>query len=71
VLGFFVLFIWLWLLIVCFPTSFATAILEGGRALWVIFVIKLPFLGVFVYLTARGGKMHERPQRKQRKAEDL
>jgi membrane protease subunit (stomatin/prohibitin family) len=26
----------------------------------VIFVIILPFLGVFVYLLARGGKMHER-----------
>ena len=25
-----------------------------------IFVIILPFLGVFVYLIARGGKMHER-----------
>jgi membrane protease subunit (stomatin/prohibitin family) len=35
--------------------------LSGGvKALWVIFVIILPFLGVFVYLIARGGKMHER-----------
>ena len=34
----------------------------GGwaKALWVIFVIILPFLGIFVYLIARGGKMHER-----------
>jgi hypothetical protein len=32
----------------------------GAKALWVIFVIILPFLGVFVYLIARGGKMHER-----------
>jgi hypothetical protein len=34
----------------------------GGfaKALWVIFIIILPFLGVFVYLIARGGKMHER-----------
>ncbi len=28
--------------------------------LWVLFVILLPFLGIFVYLIARGGKMHER-----------
>jgi hypothetical protein len=28
--------------------------------LWVLFVIILPFLGIFVYLVARGGKMHER-----------
>ena len=32
----------------------------GAKALWVIFVIILPFLGVFVYLIARGGKMSER-----------
>jgi hypothetical protein len=32
----------------------------GAKALWVIFVIILPFLGIFVYLIARGGKMHER-----------
>jgi membrane protease subunit (stomatin/prohibitin family) len=31
-----------------------------AKALWVIFIIILPFLGVFVYLIARGGKMHER-----------
>ena len=34
----------------------------GGfaKALWVIFVIILPFLGILIYLIARGGKMHER-----------
>jgi hypothetical protein len=34
----------------------------GGfaKALWVIFVIFLPFLGVFVYLIARGRQMNER-----------
>src|SRR6516162_9423606 len=32
----------------------------GAKALWVIFIIIVPFLGVFVYLIARGGKMHER-----------
>ena len=31
-----------------------------AKALWVIFIIVLPFLGVFVYLVARGGKMQER-----------
>jgi hypothetical protein len=34
-----------------------------GKALWLIFVIILPFLGVFIYLIARGGKMAERDQR--------
>ena len=34
----------------------------GGlaKALWVIFVIILPFLGVLIYLIARGGSMQER-----------
>ena len=31
-----------------------------GKALWVIFVIFLPFLGVLVYLIARGHSMSER-----------
>jgi hypothetical protein len=34
----------------------------GGvaKALWVIFVIIIPYLGVLIYLIARGGSMHER-----------
>ena len=31
----------------------------GGKALWAIFVVVVPFLGVFVYLIARGHKMSE------------
>jgi hypothetical protein len=60
-LGFFVLVIWFWLLIVIFSDIFRSQDMGGGaKALWVIFVIVLPFLGIFVYLIARGGKMHER-----------
>ena len=32
----------------------------GGKVLWLIFVIILPFLGVFVYIIAEGHKMGER-----------
>ena len=57
-LGFFLLVIWLWLLIIVFSDIFRSHDLGGGaKALWVIFVIILPFLGIFVYLIARGGKM--------------
>ena len=60
-LGFFLLVIWLWLLIIVFSDIFRSHDLGGGaKALWVIFVIILPFLGIFVYLIARGGKMQER-----------
>ena len=36
----------------------------GGfaKALWVLFVIILPFLGVLVYLISHGGSMHERAE---------
>ncbi len=60
-LYFFLFIIWIWLLITVFMDIFRSHDMGGGaKALWVIFVIILPFLGVFVYLIARGGKMHER-----------
>ena len=60
-LYFFLFFIWLWILFTVFFDIFRSQDLNGWiKALWVIFVIILPFLGVFVYLIARGGKMQER-----------
>ena len=60
-LYFFLFIIWIWLLIYVFMDIFRSHDMGGGaKALWVIFIIILPFLGVFVYLIARGGKMHER-----------
>ena len=60
-LYFFLFIIWIWLLIMVFMDIFRSRDMGGfAKALWVIFVIVLPFLGVFVYLIARGGKMQER-----------
>ena len=60
-LYFFLFFIWIWLLIMVFFDIFRSHDMGGlGKALWVIFIIILPFLGVFVYLIARGGSMQER-----------
>jgi ABC-type multidrug transport system fused ATPase/permease subunit len=60
-LYFFLFFIWIWILFTVFFDIFRSQDLNGWtKALWVIFVIILPYLGVFVYLIARGGKMHER-----------
>jgi ABC-type multidrug transport system fused ATPase/permease subunit len=57
----FLFFIWIWILISVFIDIFRSQDLSGlVKALWVIFVVILPFLGVLVYLIARGGKMHER-----------
>lgn len=59
-LWFFLFFIWIWLLITVFGDIFRSRDLSGwGKALWTIFVIVLPYLGVFIYLIARGHKMQE------------
>jgi hypothetical protein len=59
-LWFFLFFIWIWLLIMVFADIFRSHDLSGlTKTLWVIFVILVPYLGVFVYLIARGHKMGE------------
>src|SRR4051794_10943342 len=60
-LWFFLFFIWIWILISVFADIFRSHDLGGfAKALWVIFIIVFPYLGVFIYLIARGGKMQER-----------
>ena len=57
---FFLWFAWLMLLFYVFIDIFRSHDLSGVlKALWLIFVIVLPFLGLFVYLLARGNKMAE------------
>jgi len=59
-LWFFLFFIWIIILFQVFADIFRSKDLSGwGKALWSIFVILVPYLGVFVYLIARGGKMQE------------
>ena len=59
-LWFFMFFIWIWLLIMVFGDLFRSHDLGGwAKAAWVIGIIIFPYLGVLVYLIARGGKMHE------------
>jgi hypothetical protein len=59
-LYFFLFFVWIYLLIVVFGDIFRSPDLSGwAKALWTIFVIVTPYLGVFVYLIARGHKMSE------------
>ena len=60
-LYFFVFIIWIWLLFMVFIDIFRSHDMGGwAKALWVIFIIIMPYLGVLMYLIARGGKMHER-----------
>jgi len=53
--------LWIWVLIYVFIDIFRSPDLSGwGKALWFIFVLFIPLIGVLVYLIARGDKMHER-----------
>jgi ABC-type multidrug transport system fused ATPase/permease subunit len=57
---FFLWIIWIWILITVFIDIFRSHDLGGfAKALWFLFVLFIPVLGVLVYLIARGGKMHE------------
>jgi type VI protein secretion system component VasK len=60
-LEFFLWVIWIWILIWVFIDIFRSHDLSGwAKALWFIFVLFIPLIGVLVYLIARGGKMQER-----------
>ena len=60
-LYFFIFIIWLWLLFMVFVDIFRSHDLKGwAKALWVIGIIVMPYLGVLVYLIFRGSGMHER-----------
>ena len=60
-LVFFAWVIWFWLLITCFSDLFRRRDASGGKkVLWVIFLILVPFLGVFLYLLANHEGMADR-----------
>lgn len=53
--------IWFWLLITVFMDVFRRRDTSGfSKVLWIIFVIVLPFLGVFIYLIVNNDGMAER-----------
>ena len=60
-LAFFLFFIWIWLLILVFGDILRRRDIGGGtKALWMVFVIVLPYLGVLIYLIAQHDGMAER-----------
>ena len=64
ILYFFLFFLWLMILFRVIWDIFRSHDLSGlGKAGWLLFILILPFLGVFVYVIARGGSMHERDVR--------
>ncbi len=61
ILEIFLWVIWIWILIWVFMDIFRSHDLSGwAKALWFLFVLFIPLVGVLVYLIARGGSMHER-----------
>jgi len=60
ILEIFLWVIWIWILIWVFIDIFRSHDLSGwAKALWFLFVLFIPLIGVLVYLIARGGKMQE------------
>ena len=71
ILEFFLWVIWIWLLIWIFIDIFRSHDLSGwAKALWFLFVLIIPLVGVLVYLIVRGGSMHERAVRQAQHQDD-
>ena len=71
ILEFFLWFVWIWLVVMVFIDIFRSHDLSGwAKALWVLFVVIIPVIGVLVYLIARGGSMHERAERQAVRQQD-
>jgi hypothetical protein len=63
--------IWIWILITVLIDLFSRDDLSGwGKAAWALFVIVLPYLGVFIYLITQGNNMAERKARAVRESRD-
>lgn len=61
--------IWIWILITILTDLFRDHELSGwGKAVWVIFLVVIPFLTALVYLIARGSGMRDRAIKAQAEA---
>lgn len=66
-LVFFAWVIWFWILITILADVFRRRDMGGGKkALWVVFLIVLPFVGVLIYLIANHDGMAERSAKEAR-----
>jgi hypothetical protein len=60
-LGFFLFIAWFWVLIMVLSDIFRSRQVAGGtRALWTLFVILIPWLGVLVYIIVHGRGISDR-----------
>jgi len=71
ILEIFLWIIWIWILVWIFIDIFRSHDLSGwAKALWFLFVLFIPLIGVLVYLIVRGGKMHERSMQQARQQDE-
>ena len=71
VLTVFVFMVWFWLLITIVSDLFRRQDISGwGKAVWVIFVLLAPYIGVFVYMISQGRGMDERSAARAQRARD-
>ena len=67
---FFAFIIWIWLLISIFADIFRRRDIGGGmKAIWIIFVIVAPYLGVLIYLIAEHNGMADRSMEQMKAAQ--
>jgi predicted PurR-regulated permease PerM len=70
ILVFFAFVVWIWLLFTVFADIFRRHDTSGWvKVLWLIFIVVLPFLGVFVYIIAEHAGMTERTLERQQAAQ--
>ena len=68
---FFIFFAWIMCVFYVFADIFRSRDMGGvAKTVWSLFVIFVPFLGVLVYLIARGGGMTERTLEQQQRMQD-
>ena len=64
ILWFFLFFVWIMLIFTIFGDIIRNDEMSGvAKAIWSVFIIFLPFLGIFAYLIFNGNKMGERQLR--------
>jgi hypothetical protein len=64
---FFAFVVWLWILFTVLGDIFRRHDTSGfSKVLWIVFIVVLPYLGVFVYLIAEQKGMAERAQTRQK-----
>lgn len=65
----FLFVVWIWILFTIIGDLFRDHDMSGwGKALWIVFLVFIPYIGMLVYLIARGSGMRERSLQAQSEA---